>query len=236
MNAANAIDQTLASTLDSLDEAVNYMRWIVDLARPYLADPILEVGAGHGTFTAAFAEIAAVHAVEPGEYASAILRKRFVGDERVRVTAGMVSDVEPGRVYSSAVMINVLEHIEDDVGALREIGARMHPGALIAIWVPAFQLLFSEFDRKLGHHRRYRKETLRAAVEAAGFHCEDLRYVNAPGYFSWFFITRLLGKAPTAGPLVRVFDRFFVPVIRRVESRFAPPFGQSIFIVGRLLS
>ena len=49
------VDATLASTLDSLDDAENYRNWIVELASPYLAGPILEVGAGHGTFTDAFA-------------------------------------------------------------------------------------------------------------------------------------------------------------------------------------
>lgn len=225
------IDATLASTLDTLDDAVNYMRWIVDLARPHLDGPILEIGAGHGTFTGALAEIGPVHAVEPGRHAGTVLAARFAGDDRVRVTAGVIDDVEREPAYGSAVMINVLEHIEDDVGALRELRARLRPGGRIAIWVPAFELLFSDFDRKLGHHRRYRKAGLRSVVEAAGFRVTDIRYVNAPGFFSWLLITRLLRREPTSGPLVTIFDRFVVPVIRRLEAIVAPPFGQSILLV-----
>lgn len=225
------VDQTLASTLDTLDDAVNYMRWIVDLARPALADPILEVGAGHGTFTGSFADIAAVHAVEPGDHSSAVLAARFVDDSRVTVTAGVVEDLPETPVFGSAVMINVLEHIEDDIGALRGIRARLRPGGSIAIWVPAFQVLYSDFDHKLGHHRRYRKAGLREVVEAAGFRIDDIRYVNAPGFFSWLLITRLLKQEPTAGALVTIFDRFVVPVVRWVESKVAPPFGQSILVI-----
>jgi SAM-dependent methyltransferase len=224
-------DSSLVSTLDTLDDAVNYMRWIVDLARPHLRGPILEVGAGHGTFTGAFAEIAPVHAVEPGTHGSAFLRERFADDTRVTVTAGMISDVPEGPAYGSAVMINVLEHIDDDVGALRDIRSRLLPDGRIAIWVPAFQLLFSDFDRKLGHHRRYRKAGLRSVVESAGFDVVDARYVNAPGFFSWLLITRLLKQEPTAGPLVTIFDRVVVPVVRRLESIVAPPFGQSILLI-----
>ncbi len=58
------VDATLASTLDSLDDAENYRNWIVELASPYLAGPILEVGAGHGTFTEAFTAFGDVTAVE----------------------------------------------------------------------------------------------------------------------------------------------------------------------------
>lgn len=225
------VDATLASTLDTLDDAVNYMRWIVDLARPALSEPILEVGAGHGTFTGSFADIAAVHAVEPGGHASAVLAQRFADDARVTVTAGVVEDLPEAPAFGSAVMINVLEHIEDDVEALRQIRSRLLPSGRIAIWVPAFQLLYSDFDRKLGHHRRYRKAGLRTVVESAGFNVDDIRYVNAPGFFSWLLITRLLKQEPTAGPLVAIFDRFVVPAVRWLESFVAPPFGQSILLI-----
>ena len=63
---ADEVHATLTSTLDSLDDAENYRNWIVDLARPHLAGPILEVGAGHGTFTESFAAFGAVTAVEAG--------------------------------------------------------------------------------------------------------------------------------------------------------------------------
>ena len=81
------VDATLASTLDSLDDAENYRNWIVELASPYLAGPILEVGAGHGTFTEAFAAFGDVTAVEPDTYAAGLgaerYRERRSGDERV---------------------------------------------------------------------------------------------------------------------------------------------------------
>lgn len=224
-------DAALAPTLDTLDDAVNYMRWIVDLARPALRGPILEIGAGYGTFTAAFADVASVHAVEPGALGSAVLRERFGDDARVSVTTGVIDDLPPGPAYGSAVMINVLEHIEDDVAALQAVRSRLLPGGGIAIWVPAFQLLYSDFDRDLGHHRRYRKAELRRVAERAGFRITDARYVNAPGFFSWLLITRLLKQRPTAGPLVTIFDRFVVPVVRRIESIVRPPFGQSILLL-----
>jgi SAM-dependent methyltransferase len=231
MNRDVADDTELTSTLDSLDDAVNYMRWIVDLARPALAGPILEVGAGHGTFTAAFAEIAPVHAVEPGAHGRERLRERFAGDQRVTITAGTIDEVAPESVFGSAVMINVLEHIRDDVAALTAIRSRLAADGRIAIWVPAFQLLYSDFDRKLGHHRRYRKAGLQRVAEAAGFRVDDIRYVNAPGFLSWLFITRVCRQQPTAGPLVTIFDRFVVPVVRRIESLIAPPFGQSVLML-----
>ena len=71
------VDATLASTLHSLDDAENYRNWIVELVSPYLAGPILEVGAGHGTFTEAFAAFGDVTAVEPDTYAAGLLAERY---------------------------------------------------------------------------------------------------------------------------------------------------------------
>ena len=230
---AEQVDATLASTLDSLDDAENYRNWIVDLARPHLVGPILEVGAGHGTFTESFAGIGPVTAIEPGGYAAEVLAARYVDDERVATVDGVVADVAAEPIFGSAVMINVLEHIEDDQGVLRDIGDRLQPGACLSIWVPAFQLLYSPFDTKLGHVRRYRKHELVADVREAGYDVVDARYVNMPGWFSWLLLVRVLRQEPTSATTVKIFDRWIVPVVRWVEDRVRMPFGQSVFLVAR---
>jgi SAM-dependent methyltransferase len=230
---ADEVDATLASTLDSLDGADNYRDWIVDLARPHLAAPVLEVGAGHGTFTGSLAAFGSVTAVEPGTHAAALLAERYADDDRVTGVAGVVADVPTAPPFGSAVMINVLEHIADDQAVLREIRERLHPGSCLAIWVPAFRLLYSPFDEKLGHVRRYRKHELEADVRRAGYDVVDSRYVNLPGWFSWLLLVRLLRQEPTSPTTVRIFDRWIVPVVRWVESRVRMPFGQSVFLVAR---
>lgn len=233
MTVAVADDQTLFSTLDTLDEAVNYLQWIVGLARDHLAGPILEIGAGHGTFTGELAAIGHVHALEPDGQGVARLHQRYGSDDRVTITHGTIADVAAEPAYGSAVMINVLEHIADDAGTLREVLARLRPGGTLVLWVPAFELLYSDFDRQLGHHRRYRRAQLVERVAASGFVVERAHYVNLPGWFAWLVITRLLRRRPTAGPLVLAFDRYVVPVVRRIERWRPPPFGQSIVLMAR---
>ena len=229
----DVVDATLASTLDVLDDAVNYLAWIIELAGPHLAGPIMEMGAGHGTFTESLAAFGPVHAVEPSEYASGLLTKRFADDQRVTVTTGIVEDLPATAAYGSAVLINVLEHIEDESAAVAAMRERLQPGGRLIVWVPAFMLLYSKFDRELGHHRRYRRRDLEKLMTAAGFDVVTSKYVNMPGWFSWLLITRILRQRPTSGLLVKVFDRFVVPAVKAVESKLTPPFGQSIFIVAR---
>lgn len=229
----SVVDATLLETLGELDAAVNYRAWILDLARPVLQGPIVEVGAGHGTFTVELAEFGAVHALEPDPAAFARLTARTAEDPRVQTHHGTVDSLPTDTEFGSAVMINVLEHIGDDVAALRELHNRVVPGGGLAIWVPAFPLLFSRFDRELGHHRRYRRAGLVDVVTRAGWQVDSVYHVNLPGWFSWLLITRVLRQRPTAGPLVTIFDRRVVPLVRWWESRVRPPFGQSLMLTAR---
>jgi len=227
------VDATLASTLDSLDDAENYRNWIVELASPYLAGPILEVGAGHGTFTEAFAAFGDVIAVEPDAYAAGLLADRYRGDGRVTSLAGVVDDVASVPAFGSAVMINVLEHVADDHAALAAVSDRLRPGGHLVIWVPAFQFLYSRFDEKLGHERRYTKGQLDGDVRRAGYEVVDARYVNMPGWFSWLLMVRLARQEPTSSFTVRVFDKCIVPVVRFIENRIRMPFGQNVLLIAR---
>jgi hypothetical protein len=81
----DASDSELASTLDNLDAATNYADWIVSLMAPYLRGRILEVGAGHGTFTSLLAQFGPVTATELSERAVAVLRERYAGSDAVTV-------------------------------------------------------------------------------------------------------------------------------------------------------
>ena len=132
------------------------------------------------------------------------------------------------------VMINVLEHIADHVGALRAARRLVRPGGRVVLFVPAFPFAMSDFDRAVGHVRRYTTGSLRAALTEAGLEVEDLRYVNMPGLPAWFVGMRLLRMTPGEGRLLAVWDRFVVPAARRWEARHRPPFGQSVFATARV--
>lgn len=169
---------------------------------------------------------------ELDDAALARLRERFAAEPRVQVE---VIDLEraPRKGHSAFVALNVLEHIDDDRGALRGAAALVRPGGRVVVVVPAFPFAAGRFDREIGHHRRYTKATLAAAFEEAGLEVEKLTYVNAPGLPAWFLSIRLLGREPRDGRLLRIWDRSVISVTRLVERRIPPLFGQSVLAVGR---
>jgi hypothetical protein len=106
----------------------------------------------------------------------------------------------------------------------------------VVVFVPAFPFAMSDFDRAIGHYRRYTKDAARRAFADAGLVVEELRYVNVPGLAAWTVGMRLLRMRPRDGLVLRGWDRAVVPVARRVENRVSPPFGQSLLAVSRTAS
>ncbi len=133
-----------------------------------------------------------------------------------------------GEPVATVLAINVLEHIEDDAEALRRMAAMTCPGGTVVIWVPGYQQLYGEFDRAVGHVRRYTPTTLGAAFERAGLAPVQVKPVNLLGGIAWWLTVRRGGVGRQKPGLVRIYDRFVVPTTRFVERRVTPPFGQSV--------
>jgi SAM-dependent methyltransferase len=189
------------------------------------------VGAAHGTFTALFATGAHVVASEPSLASIDVLQNRFADNPNVEVRKADLAEAVSGQHYDSIVLINVLEHIDDDGSSLRLLSGALRPGGRLVLWVPAFTQLYSEFDRSVGHYRRYRLRDLNAMVAEAGLSVVDARYVNAVGAVAWWAVANQLGQRPTTPRRVKIYDRAGVPVLRSLEAHRRPPFGQSIFCV-----
>ena len=137
------------------------------------------------------------------------------------------------QLFGSAVMINVLERIVDDQAVLRGVRERLEPGGRLCIWAPTYQFLYSRFDERLGHVRRYRKRQLEADVRLAGFEVVEGRHVNLPGWLGWLILCRVLRREPTSSRLLRNVDTWIVPVVRWVETRVRVPIGMSVLLVAR---
>lgn len=222
-------------TLESLNSAVNYHAWVRDLVRPYLGEHPIEIGPGLGDYAADWltAGLPKITLSEIDPSRRALLTNRFGDDPRVEVSdIDVLSPVDAQ--HSALLAINVLEHIEDHVGALRSAHRLLRPGGAVVMFVPAFPFAMSHFDLQVGHVRRYRLRTLREAYAAAGLSVERMHHVNAPGLPAWFVGMRLLKMTPQDGATVRLWDKYVVPNARKLEAKRHPPFGQSIFAVGRV--
>jgi SAM-dependent methyltransferase len=169
-----------ADLIEVLEVAVNYNRFLIDallvwsrgLAR------VLDFGAGNGRFAAALHEQGVdVHAIEPDSGLRGKIEAKGVS------TYASLDRVED-RHFQGVYSINVLEHLEDDAAFLRGFHRCLEPGGRLFIYVPAFPVLFSANDARVGHVRRYTRSVLVKRVRDAGFVVEHAGYVDCFGFFA----------------------------------------------------
>jgi SAM-dependent methyltransferase len=214
--------------------APRYRRWEFDLVAPFLGRTVLEVGSGLGYFAEKLVEAGLDRLVlsDPDHLCLEGLRQRYAGRADVEVVkVALPGRLDIGEPVESAVAMNVLEHIEDDAQALRDLAAVVVPGGRIVLWVPAYMQLYGDFDRKVGHFRRYTPATMRAAVERAGLRVHRIRPVNFLGGLAWWVAVRRSGVGRPDARLVWLYDNVVVPISRTLERVATPPFGQSILCV-----
>jgi SAM-dependent methyltransferase len=213
--------------LEAMESAHNYHAFLAStiLSRADPSRPQLDFGAGTGTHARILRDRGVVvKCVEPdSELAS---RLRLEGFE---VAA---RPLEFGQeAFETVYSLNVLEHIEDDVSAMRELFTVLRPGGRLILYVPAFSLLFSEMDRRVGHFRRYRARSLRGKVEAAGLRVVECRYVDSLGFVA-ALLYRLLGRDGNLNERsISLYDRFAFPVSRVLDRLVSKWWGKNLLLV-----
>jgi len=222
--------------LDAFSSAPNFNRWMADTIRPYIGKYVLEIGAGIGNL-------------------SRILmggRKRYVATdldaehlERLRarlstrphletaiLDAARAEDGLPFRgQMDTVVCLNVVEHIEDDLGALRNIHAALVEGGRAIILVPEGQSIYCSLDEELGHFRRYSEDQLRGRMVQAGFKVEAMLRFNRVSRPGWWLNGKILNRRSISRGQLKNFDRL-VWLLRRIDRHLPWP-PTSIIAIGR---
>jgi len=219
-----------------------YFAWQFAQFAPHVGKSVVDVGCGLGSFLDGFL----AHGVDSylGVELDPELRARLterVRDPRVRL-AKTPDATDPALVAEmkaagadTAFSVNVIEHIERDDLALKNMIEGIKPGGRVCLLVPAHPFLFGTLDTLDGHFRRYTKETLRALVARAGGDSVeevDLYYFNAVAAFGWFLKGRVLRETRQADENYALMNAI-LPVVSRAEALVRPPFGLSLIAVLR---
>ncbi len=220
-----------AANLEAMGAAVAYQAAMAALVHQHLApactgeSQLLDFGAGRGDYAALLQSRTGRRVV--GFEPDAALHAHFPAD--VRALASLTTCQE---LFQGAYSLNVLEHIEDDVAALRSLAGQCAPGAPIFILVPANPGLWTSMDARVGHCRRYTPETLAACIESAGLQVEAQGWFDRTGYCATraFQLLGALRKERQPGMVsttqVRAFDRLF-SVVEPFLSATNLPFGKN---------
>jgi 2-polyprenyl-3-methyl-5-hydroxy-6-metoxy-1,4-benzoquinol methylase len=231
-------DDVGAITLRRMATLAPYNRWLHERFEQHLGQRILEVGSGVGNQTQFFIhERARVVASDIEPHYLRELVGRFVEWANVRIASYRfpLNDRDRAELHEdridTIVCLNVLEHIEDDRGTLRDFASVLQPGGHLVLLVPALKALYGTLDRHLHHHRRYSAEELRSVVADAGFQIEKMRYLNRPAVFGWWLSSRVLKRRVMPRGQLRAF-KWLMPLLR-LEENTQPSFGLSLLVLAR---
>ncbi len=222
--------------LDRLQPAGAYNRWIFSQIEAHLGRQVLEVGCGTGAFTTMLAAPGrVVHAIDIDADRVAAAREATSKLDEVHVEESDIAAAEWRERFDTVVMLDVLEHIEDDLTILGRLHDALVSGGKLVVKVPAMPALYGAADRAVGHHRRYTRRGLDRAVREAGFSDIEVWHFNAVGTVGWWINGRLLGRAGPPAEQIRAFDAM-VPLLRRIDLLARAGIGLSLFAVAKRLS
>ena len=221
---------TGCDNLEVMAEAVNYNAFLVDTVGKHIDSPdmrVLDFGAGSGTYADMFsARQITPDCLEPDERLQNILRSK--GYRVIAHDAPIPEDERYDLVYT----FNVLEHIKDDQAASERLASLLRPGGTLVVYVPAFEVLFTSMDIKVGHYRRYRRTQLDRLLRNAGLEIMESRYCDPIGFFATLAYRAIGSGDGTINPRsLGLYDRAVFPVSRAMHVLTSKLFGKNVLVV-----
>lgn len=223
--------------LPTFAEAVRWKRYFRDRLRPWLTGDVLEVGAGQGGTTRLLCDGRQTSwtCLEP----DAALAEQIstsgswpASTGEPRVVVGTLADVPLAQRFDTIIYIDVLEHIEDDAQELEQAALLLKPGGVLVVLSPAWPMLYSDFDRAVGHFRRYTRTSL-SAITPATTKLERMFFLDSLGALLPLGNRLLLRSTQPKRSQVLFWDQYVIPVSRCLDPCLGYQFGRSIIAVWR---
>lgn len=218
-------------TLESMNQADWYNQWTLNKFKKYIGDQILEVGCGIGNFTKELTKYGKVLAID--------INKNYL--DKLKKIPGVevgFGDIEKGgyfftnKQFNTIICLNVLEHLEEDSQAIKNMYEVLNKGGNLILLVPSHPFLYGEIDKSIGHFRRYSKKEIVDKLQACGFVILEFRSINFLGSLGWLISGRLLKNKIVDQSKIKLFN-ILAPIFLRIEDLITPPFGTSFLIIAK---
>ena len=229
--------QYVGLELDRFAQVVNWKAYIKSEIGHYIKGHVLEVGAGIGGITGILFNgwEKSWTCLEPDKDLFNRLTKSLDNSpskksEFPKAIKGNIDHPALNRKFDTILYIDVLEHIENDALEVKKAAQKLEKDGVLIVLAPAHQCLFSPYDDKVGHFRRYSKNQL-IKIRPPGTRLLCLRYLDCVGSLASLGNKVILRTGiPTKNQII-MWDRLMVPLSRIFDSVFGHKIGKSIYIV-----
>jgi 2-polyprenyl-3-methyl-5-hydroxy-6-metoxy-1,4-benzoquinol methylase len=238
-NIISGIDAAGSHTLQVIAKADKFNKWIYHSFSKHLHGEILEIGSGIGNISKYV--IADKHRITLSDYNPEYfnwLKKYFTSYENVKEVLQidlLHSDFmnkygSSKEKYDCIILLNVIEHLQDDSMAIQNCLFLMKPGARLIVLAPAYQWLYCNLDKQLGHFRRYTLHSMIRLFLNYNIEISEKKYSNFLGICGWIVFGKILGKKLLGGE-VSVFNKS-VPLAKMIDRIIINRAGLSVIVIG----
>jgi SAM-dependent methyltransferase len=221
--------------LEAFSAATNWKAYWSSQIAPYIGKNVLELGAGIGATAIALNQRNYDYwlALEPDKIMCERIEAKLIHGEfpsAYKIRHGTSNTLARDELFDTILYIDVLEHIEQDKEELERVSDHLIDGGHIIIVAPAHDFLYTEFDRKIGHYRRYNSKMLRKIIPTdAKIHA--MYYLDSVGMLASIANKIFLKSDTPSLPQIKFWDQFMVRISRWVDRILLHRLGKSIICI-----
>jgi|TARA_B100001059_G_C17646696_1_gene482218 SAM-dependent methyltransferase len=215
--------------LDNFDKATIWRKYIFLLIKKFIRGSVLEVGAGIGSFTSNYKDIPSKLTLSEIDNNNLYIIKEKFSNENINFTNKVTKDLN--EKFDTIMYLNVLEHIEKDKNEISQAFEKLNVNGYLIILVPAHNELYSNFDKAVGHFRRY-KISFFKDIKIKDSKLINLIYLDALGYFL-YFLNKIFFKEEVYPSKLKIliWDKIFTPLTFFLDKILFYKFGKNILYV-----
>tara|TARA_B100001250_G_C19673756_1_gene732692 strand:+ start:358 stop:1041 length:684 start_codon:yes stop_codon:yes gene_type:complete len=220
----------LNHVLGYFDLAQNYRSYQLSLIKKFISGKILEVGPGKGEIIENFLnDKADITLADIDKEMCAILKDKFKDKNNVKIIDSNIGSIQ--KKFNTILYMDVIEHIEKDIKELDDAYSKLERDGYLVIIVPAFNQLFSDFDRSVGHYRRYNKNDFIKYAQKNKINIRKLDYFDSIG-FCILGLSKFLNVKGNKNTVLGIkIWNLLIPISRTLDKIFFHKFGKSLICV-----
>ena len=216
--------------LKHFDSASNFREYQVSLISKYINGNFVEVGAGKGGLVPYYKKIVKnITLLEPEKKLFNILKKKFPS-KKIKIKNYTIDKLK--NYYDTIIYYDVLEHIKKDLNEVSIASKKLKKNGYLIISVPAYQAFYSDFDKSVGHFKRYNKKDFITIGKRTNLKIEKLVYYDSVG-FLFLVLNKILSLKQTNLKNKIFLWNLLIPISKLIDFLTFKMFGKSLLCVFR---
>ena len=216
--------------LEHFDSALNFRKYQVSLISKYINGNFVEVGAGKGGLVPYYKKLVKnITLLEPEKNLFNILKKKF-NSKKIKIKNHTVDKLK--NYYDTIIYYDVLEHIKKDLSEVSIASKKLKKNGYLIISVPAYQAFYSEFDKSVGHFKRYNKKDFIKIGKRTNLKIVKLVYYDSIG-FLFLVLNKILPLKQTNLKNKIFLWNLLIPISKLIDFLTFKTFGKSLLCIFR---